>query len=168
MTEHETRSSALLSDDGVHRFQLDRWWGDGERVTWVMLNPSTADATEDDPTIRRVAGFSKAWGYDGFTVVNLFSLRATNPAELWRTTHNNIGRRNRLIIEHQAEGRVVVAAWGAGVHRRYRVHVNATATEIQRRAKSLSCLGYSRDGHPLHPLYQPAAADLVPWPEPLP
>lgn len=66
-----TRMSAVLSDDGQYRYQLERTWGFGDAVTFVMLNPSTADARKDDPTIRRCLSYARSWGYDGIRVVNL-------------------------------------------------------------------------------------------------
>ena len=66
-----TLSEAVISQDERHRYSLTRRWGDGPRVCcWIMLNPSTADATTDDPTIRRCIGFTHAWGYDALTVVS--------------------------------------------------------------------------------------------------
>lgn len=70
---------AQLSEDGVYRWLLGRQWSFKEPVTterlvcWIMLNPSTADAEMDDPTIRRCISFSQAWGYDGLTVVNAYA-----------------------------------------------------------------------------------------------
>jgi len=46
--------------DGDYRYWLDRHWGEDETSTsslyLLMLNSSTADGLEDDPTIRRSAG----------------------------------------------------------------------------------------------------------------
>ena len=69
--------TAILSPCCQYRYVLTRQWNDSEPVTWIMLNPSTADADKDDPTIRRCIGFAKAWGHGGIHVVNLFAFRAT-------------------------------------------------------------------------------------------
>ncbi|TMF61888.1 MAG: DUF1643 domain-containing protein, partial [Chloroflexi bacterium] len=67
---------ATFSADRRYRYRLWRRW-DGARpvVAFVMLNPSTADARRDDPTIRRCIGFAKSWGFGGVEVVNLFAYR---------------------------------------------------------------------------------------------
>jgi hypothetical protein len=75
----DVKSSAVLSPDGVYRYRLDRVWGAGPRVLFVMLNPSTADATQDDPTLRRCLGFARDWGYGSLTVANLYAYRARGP-----------------------------------------------------------------------------------------
>ena len=75
--------SAEISPCGLYRYSLTRKWEAWKgTVNFIMLNPSTADAQEDDPTIRRCIGFAKAWGYGGIVVTNLFAYRATNPKEL--------------------------------------------------------------------------------------
>ncbi len=77
------RCSAVVSPHGAYRYRLSRIWDDAAPLAlWVMLNPSTADAEVDDPTIRRVRAFTKAAGCGGFEVVNLFALRATDPKEM--------------------------------------------------------------------------------------
>jgi hypothetical protein len=73
---------ATLSDCGRYRYRLWRRWADGPTVLFVMLNPSTADADVDDPTIRRCIGFARSWGAGALEVVNLYAWRATQPAEL--------------------------------------------------------------------------------------
>ena len=132
-------------------------------VCWVMLNPSTADDEHDDATIRRVIGFSWRWGYARLVVVNLYGVRATDPAELRAMTlHEAVGPRNDEQVEAwTATADMVVCAWGAmvndlrdgaarvrHVHRKY----------LDRR--TVHCLGTSSSGEPLHPLY--LAADLEP------
>ncbi len=88
------RNGAVLSADGVYRYRLWRTW-DASKPTlaFLMLNPSTADATEDDPTIRRCLGFAKEWGYGSLVVVNLFALRSPNPDAL-RENDDPVGPEN--------------------------------------------------------------------------
>ena len=84
MIEDIDERSAVLSDDGKYRYQLDRKWGPGEvMLTFVMLNPSTADANEDDPTIRRCVNFAKRELFHGIRVLNLYAYRTPSPAQLW-------------------------------------------------------------------------------------
>lgn len=70
------KKAASISDCGRYRYALHRWWGDGARLIFVMLNPSTADANVDDPTIRRCVGFARSLGFDGLGVFNLYYDRA--------------------------------------------------------------------------------------------
>ena len=74
--------SAVLSPCWTYRYELTRRWSSRPLVGWVMLNPSTADAEADDPTVRRCVRFANAWGYGGLVIRNLFALRATDPSEL--------------------------------------------------------------------------------------
>lgn len=81
--EREVATTAGISECGTYRYWLCREWSPGlDSLVWLMLNPSTADATQDDPTIRRCMGFARRWGYGGITVVNLYAYRATNPRDL--------------------------------------------------------------------------------------
>lgn len=107
-----TRMSAVLSDDGQYRYQLERTWGFGDAVTFVMLNPSTADARKDDPTIRRCLSYARSWGYDGIRVVNLYALRSSDPKML-KTVADPLGPENDAWIAGTLSGsNMVVAAWG--------------------------------------------------------
>jgi len=126
-----------------------RW---NKRCLFVMLNPSTADAFIDDPTIRRCVGFAKSWGGTSMTVVNLFALRATNPKEL-SASNDPIGPENNehLLEEmnsHHAGG-IIVAAWGAHKFATDRAaHFMAAYHQF-----SIFCLGQTKLGAPRHPLY---------------
>ena len=122
--------SALISDCGRFRYTLSRRWtgdrdrpclpglgGEGRstlnRVCFIGLNPSTADGTEDDATVRRWIGYATAWGYTGFDVVNLFAWRATQPKELL-TVEDPVGPRNDYWIgECARRAKLVVCCWGS-------------------------------------------------------
>ncbi|RNL60999.1 DUF1643 domain-containing protein [Nocardioides marmoriginsengisoli] len=161
----EYRSTAVLSADGLYRYELTREWGRPSGfLTWIMLNPSTADAQADDPTIRRCIGFAKSFGHTGIRVLNLYALRATNPADLW-TAPDPVGPENDQVLADELmratrDQSVVVAAWGA----------NARQTRVDqflsfpRAASTLRSLGITKDGQPRHPLYLPKTAPLTRWP----
>ena len=116
-----TEGGATLSEDLVYRYSLDRVWDETRaRLCWVMLNPSTADGREDDPTIRKCMGFADRWGYGSIIVVNLFAYRATKPADLWRAsgTIDLVGPDNdRTIADAVAKSKDVAVAWGGASHR---------------------------------------------------
>lgn len=152
---------ARLSECGRYRYTLTRQWGDGMRVCWVMLNPSTADATDDDPTIKRVRGFTRAWGYSGFIVVNLFAWRATKPAELLKVA-DPVGPDNDVAIAGAVESSAaIIAAWGT-VHKKLRWRAARVRSDITANW-SLHYLRLSNDGAPWHPLYLPADLKPVHW-----
>lgn len=147
------RGDAVLSPCGAYRYLLTRTWGSGDPLVWVMLNPSTADATSDDQTLRRVQAYSRREGAGRAQIVNLFAYRSTDPAEL-RRVDDPVGEVNDQILEvflGQPRGSVVVA-WGAGAHRYHaRVqHVLDLAERVGRHR--LYRLGAPlQGGHPRHP-----------------
>lgn len=155
-------SSARLSDDGLYRYELLRRWDHGPVALWIMLNPSTADATMDDPTIRRVAGFCRRWGFGGLHVVNLFAYRTVDPRRLL-DVDDPVGPENDTTLARVLlTAPLVVAAWGA--HPAAPPRAAAVAERASRLGRDLSCLGVTKDGAPRHPLYMPAASTLEPWP----
>lgn len=134
------------------------------RLLWIMLNPSTADERQDDPTIRRVKAFTRRLGYSGLTVVNLYALRSTDPRGLW-AADDPVGPANDRTIADEAFAAVtddapIIAAWGANA-RPERV---AQVLAIPHLAPRLHCLGVTKAGAPRHPLYLRGDAQLVPWP----
>ncbi|OYO21954.1 hypothetical protein CGZ93_08440 [Enemella dayhoffiae] len=151
--------TAVLSADLRYRYRLERTWGEQRPpALFVMLNPSTADAAVDDPTIRRCCGFAKAWGHGGLVVVNLFAFRATDPRDLF-TADDPVGPDNdRHLIEAASVAEVVVAAWGA----------QAPAWRVEQVLPQLGervvALALTKAGHPRHPLYLPASSQPAPWP----
>jgi hypothetical protein len=128
-----------------------------------MLNPSTADADTDDPTIGRCTAFTRAWGHPGFAVYNLYALRATNPNRLW--THTDpVGPDNDQHLQAVAGAPLVVCAWGNhGARDNRGTQVAATLTAL---GATLSCLKVTASGQPWHPLYTPATLTPMPYQPP--
>jgi hypothetical protein len=152
----DVKSSAVLSPDGVYRYRLDRVWGAGPRVLFVMLNPSTADATQDDPTLRRCLGFARDWGYGSLTVANLYAYRATEPADLKRAV-DPVGPECDYYLEQCAgEASLIVAAWG--------MHAHPDRVQQVRHllGPEVMALAWTKAGQPRHPLY--IKGDTVPQP----
>ena len=142
-----------------YRLALWRTWsGGGRRALWIMLNPSTADARILDPTIRRCVGFSRAWGFDGVDVCNLFALRSTKPAALYKHPDPVGPENDRVILAAARDAGLVVAAWGT--HGAHLARAKAVETMLAG-VVDLKCLGLNRDGSPRHPLYVRAATSLV-------
>lgn len=152
--------SADISACGRYRYNLRRAWGGGATVAFIGLNPSTANAELDDPTIRRCIGFARAWGYGSLLMLNLFALRATDPSRLLFDAAP-IGPDTNARLEADVLGAsLVVAAWGA--------HYIAPSrgADVRHRLEALGielhALGLTRSGQPRHPLYLPKG--LVPVP----
>jgi hypothetical protein len=156
---HETlfgHTSATFSACERYRFDLVRQWGAGPTVCFVMLNPSTADEREDDPTIRRCLAFARRESAGRLVVVNLFAWRATDPAAL-RSAVDPVGTEtDRIIADHAVHADLVVCAWG--------VHgaLLGRGADVMARLEGLRlrCLGRTKDGHPKHPLYLRSDAAL--------
>lgn len=160
-------SWAVISDCGRYRYELGRRWGGSEHgvtlLDWVMLNPSTADADQDDPTIRRCMKFAKDWGFHGIRVTNLFGYRATNPDEL-AAADDPFGPDNGDYLSARYPlSPMTVCAWGA--HKLVSSYGNPS---LFKRESAFVCLGYNKDGSPKHPLYVPANRGVSPWPKPDP
>lgn len=154
--------TATFSANRTYRYLLTRTWGDGPAAAWIMLNPSTADAFADDPTIWRVIGFSRREGCGSVAVVNLYGLRATDPAELWKHP-DPVGWHgdDYLTAPARLHADLVIAAWGAGGARKGRG--NHAATLLRHIGVDLQCLGTTKDGHPRHPLYVRGDQPLMPY-----
>uniref|UniRef100_UPI0035C9B487 DUF1643 domain-containing protein n=1 Tax=uncultured Sphingomonas sp. TaxID=158754 RepID=UPI0035C9B487 len=147
---------ALISDCGQYRYWLTRSWDLGAYLLpIIMLNPSTADAVDDDRTIGRCMEFARREGFGGIRVVNLFAYRATAP-EAMKAAADPVGPEgaawiNRTLHFAAEGGYPVLAAWGA--HGSYRDRAAAVAISAKAWGAELVCLGTTKDGHPRHPLY---------------
>lgn len=152
-------SYALISEDGAYRYWLHRTWFTGKGWTvFLMLNPSTADQFQNDPTVRRCVGFAQLWGSRGVAIVNVFAARSTDAGVL-HSLPDPVGPENELFIRVACRlSSRVVCAWGAhefAHKRRQRI------VQIIREMNAMPvCLGLTRSGNPQHPLYVPAAKEL--------
>lgn len=123
---------------------------------FIGLNPSTADETENDPTIRRCIDYAQRWGYGGIYVTNLFAYRATDPTVM-KAASDPIGPLNDQWIEKLVPyAELLVAIWGnhGRLHNR--------SDQIRNLLLGMKCLRMNKGGEPAHPLYQPKSAIPVP------
>lgn len=137
-----------------YRYTLWREW-DMTNKSYLMvigLNPSTADETQDDPTIRRCIDFAKCWQFGALCMTNIFAWRETNP-ELMKKQSDPIGSDNdRWLKECSVDAGFVLAAWG-----KHGSHM-ARGAKVRQMIRAVHCLKLNKDGSPVHPLYQPANA----------
>lgn len=151
-------NTAELSPCRRYRYALWRTWDHGlPRVMFIGLNPSTADETADDPTLRRTMAFARRWGYGGVGNGNLFAFRARDPRAMM-AADDPVGPDNDAWLRRLAdEAGLVVAAWGN--HGAFR----GRAAAVRRALRELHVLGLNASGEPAHPLYQRADTRPAPW-----
>lgn len=148
--------SAIISPCGLYRYRLSRRWAEaGLALPIIMLNPSTADAELDDPTIRRCLGFANREGFMGIEVYNLFAFRSPSPRSLL-DADDPVGPVNDSYLESmmasaKRDSLPILCGWGANGDLSMRGHIVKRMAEEAN--ASLSCLGQTRSGHPKHPLY---------------
>lgn len=155
---------AVFSSDLRLRYWLTREFGTITTLVFCMLNPSTANEEEDDPTIRRCISYAKLWGFGRLIVVNAYAYRSTDPKVMFALQRNNydiVGSWNDEAIRLAAEEArafdgFVVAGWGRHVPEERAARIVDLVGEVY-------CLKTNKDGSPVHPLYQPSAARPQLW-----
>ncbi len=153
-----TAAEATYSPCGAYRYALTLTWAPGTpRVAWILLNPSTADAARNDPTMMRCERRSRAAGYGAMRVVNLFAIRATRPAEMKRAADPVGPAGDAALAAALRWADDAICGWG--VHGRHRGRGEA----VRARVRAPLVLGLTAGGHPRHPLYVPYRAAPVPW-----
>jgi hypothetical protein len=152
-------SDAVFSPCRTYRYRLSRIWDVRlPLAAFVMLNPSTADETANDPTSRRCINFARSWRYGGVMQVNLFALRGSDPAVLMKHTDSRRGPDNDLWLARTAqEADLVVAAWGAHPAAIWR---GPKVLDFLADIGPVHIIRLTASGHPEHPLYLPS--DLKP------
>jgi hypothetical protein len=160
--------AAIISDDDKYRYVLTRVWKKSKpQLLIIGINPSTADASQDDPTIRRLTQFAQANGFGGFLMLNLFAYRASKTHVLRDKIHvvsleHIIGPENdKYLKTNIKKADKVICMWG-----RY-----AKLPSINRAMKVYDmipkdkrfCFGYNNDDSPTHPLFSPNPLTLRPF-----
>lgn len=157
-------SGATFSPCRLYRYRLwrNRLVGSGIMVA-IMLNPSTADETSNDPTVERVWRRAQKLGFARLDVVNIFALRSTDPRALY-VAGDPIGPDNdRSIIDACASASIIVCGWGD--HGSHLSRGRNVVAMLRGRGLRLHCLAVNKTGHPRHPLYAPYAMFPVPFRE---
>lgn len=158
-----TMKTAVFSDCRQYRYalwrEIDQMHATRGILAVIGLNPSTADETLDDPTIRRVKRFAFDWGFGALCMLNLFAFRATDPDQMMIAPDPIGGVRNmeNILLGCGTAG-MVLCAWGKGG--RYMDQDKAVTKMLAEANVSLHCLSVNQNGTPKHPLY--VAADVRP------
>ena len=155
----QSDSGAEFSDCRTYRYCLWRRWDKSKPYMMIIgLNPSTADETEDDPTIRRCKRFASDWGYGGIVMTNLFAIRTKDPKIMM--AHNSpTGRYNdEYLSKLSVYAGLVLAAWGNhGTH----LSRDWEVRKLIEQTTQMYCLGLTKIGQPRHPLYIKADTNPV-------
>jgi hypothetical protein len=126
----------------------------------IVLNPSTADESRDDPTIRRCVGFAKEWGFQALCMTNLFAWRDTDPAKM-KAAMFPVGGDNDMWLLNCASGAgLILAAWGN--HGSFLDRGKTVLADLRDAGRPVHALGRNQDGSPKHPLYVAASTEPVP------
>lgn len=149
-TSDSVGAGAVFSRCNFYRYAVWRCWNlELPSVLFIGLNPSTANATLDDPTLRRCIDYARRWNYGSVYIANLFAYRTTDPASL-RNVDDPVGPRNNMWLRRliKRTSRVFVA-WGNGGSYKDR------SGEVLKMIPEPYCLKINRSGQPAHPLYLP-------------
>lgn len=152
----EIKRGALISKCGRYRFTLSRFWRAGPHVLFLGINPSTADAQADDPTVRRWIHFAAAWGYAGFVAVNAIPLRSASPADAraWSAGEGwdaaAADQNSKILGEEAASAERAVVCfgnvdWAQG-------EISSALQRIEPHHPDLYCFGVTASGAPIHPM----------------
>ncbi|MDQ0894478.1 DUF1643 domain-containing protein [Agromyces ramosus] len=151
MTEFVSTTADIRGD---YRYSLTRVWDEAlPTITYVLLNPSTADAQQLDPTLRRCVSFAKREGYGGMVILNLYAFRTKSP-KVMKAATDPVGPENDRMLAGVTG--TVVAGWGNNAD-------PARVAQVVALLPPLLALGVTKKGNPQHPLYVLGDAPLIVW-----
>lgn len=161
-------TGAIISGCQQYRYLLWRMWNPLKShprwVTFVLLNPSTADAIKPDPTLKKCIGFAKRWGYDGVLLVNLFAFRTSKPVQLKKASEpvNDVpGANNGYIAAAVTKAEQVICGWGNHGNYLNRSEVVRHQLRLEFPGKAFHLGPLTKSGEPGHPLYIKYEAELL-------
>lgn len=163
-TRDDWHGWAAFSECRGYRYALGRAWEAGPLVMFLMLNPSTADAFANDPTIERCQRRARAWGYGGLLVGNIFALRSTDPKALYAEPDPGGPENDRAIMALAAMGETVICGWGA--HGELGNRGRRVLSMLQGAGITPQALRMTKSGQPGHPLYIGYSVQPQPLQEP--
>lgn len=155
-------ATAIYSECERYRYVLDYHFGVGTRtVAFVGLNPSTATEKKLDPTLTRCRNFAESWGYDGFTMLNLFAWRDTDPRKMKAKGGAAIGELNdKFIASVVASCEIAVCCWGN--HGAFMNRSKEVLLLLEPQNGKLKCFRTTKEAQPVHPLYLSSRSTLQP------
>ena len=163
------KGTAEFSPNKTYRYVLSRDWSlpDEEKKTvlFIMLNPSTADENVFDPTVRRCFGYAVRWGFNVMKVANIYAYRATNPKDMLNAEKIGIDiiglpENDLWITKLSSEADKIICAWGAMKWSKER-ETKVLKFLTMWHPDKLYCLRKTKDGRPVHPLYQRNDVELI-------
>jgi len=162
-TRDDVHRSAVISPCHRYRWWLERRWDPQRpRLLFIGLNPSRADGLREDPTLRRLVGFARGWGFGTLEVMNLFGRIAASPA-LLRRCEDPVGTPNDGWIRSRLRAQRAPVVWlGWGNEGAWRGRDREVLALLENGRATLACVGHTGAGHPRHPLYCPASLPLLP------
>jgi hypothetical protein len=158
--------TAVISPCGAYRYHLTRVLGGAPgAVVFIGVNPSTADATTDDATVRKWIGFTRRWGVGAMQVGNLFAYRATDVRQLGKVTDPVGPDNDRYLRALVDQATLVVPCWGsqAKLPARARQRIEAVRELLRGCARPVKVLGLTASGDPRHPLFLGYDTTLEDW-----
>ena len=148
-------SDAVFDPSGHYRYWLRRIWDSHRPVlNFIMLNPSTADETQDDPTVARCRRYAERWGFGTLIVTNIFAYRSTDPRGLMQVPDPIGSDNDQYLLQGAAQADRRIVAWGT--HGQYHNREMSVLTLLT--AYPVMALGITQGGSPRHPLYLRADA----------
>ena len=156
------KSEAVYSKCENYRYTLTRVWDENKKkVLFIMLNPSTADETKNDPTVERCERRAKKLNFGSFRICNIFAWRETSPLQLMKTDEP-VGKDNDFHISKSVLwSDVIICAWGT--HGTYFNREAEVKNLLSNNGAKLYHLGLTKNGHPKHPLYITYTQNIVAW-----
>ncbi len=154
-------SGATFSECSTYRYRLWRKWDSGPTVSFLMLNPSTADENRNDPTIERCHRRAVAMGFGALDVINIFSFRATDPKDLKKAKDPVGPETDAIVLESTLSADMTICAWGShGDHKNRDKEVRLL---LKTNDVPVHVLTLTSKGQPGHPLYIPYSKTPQLW-----